>query len=313
MNRGNDMKIAVMGTGGVGGFFGGLLAKNNDSVTFIARGEHLQAIRNNGLTVESKNNGVFTVNADATDDTAILPTQDLILFTVKMYHNDEAINAIKPMVGADTVILTLQNGVRNGYDLSDAFGKDRVMIGTVMLEGRITSPGTVTQGGPGVAHFGEMYRGISPRGESLLSLFKSSEWQVELQENMLDTLWKKFAYLSASASACTASNSSMGEMRSVPETRKLLIDAIEEGFAVGRAYGAPIEEDAITWAINALDNFPYEGKSSMAKDFNENRPVELEGLTGEIIEMGKKLGVATPINNALYALLKPWALRIGQS
>ena len=108
------MKIAIMGTGGVGGFFGGLLAKNNDSVTFIARGEHLNAIQNNGLRVESKNNGVFTVKANATDDTSVLSAQDLILFTVKMYHNQEAINAIKPMVGDNTIILTLQNGVRNG-------------------------------------------------------------------------------------------------------------------------------------------------------------------------------------------------------
>ncbi|MQG80611.1 MAG: 2-dehydropantoate 2-reductase [SAR202 cluster bacterium] len=306
------MKIAVMGTGGVGGYFGGLLARNDLDVTFIARGEHLKAIQDNGLQINSQNDGVFTVHNPATDNPSDLTKQDLILFTVKMFDNTPAIESIKPIVGDQTTILTLQNGVSNGYDLAEVFGNERVMIGTAMLEGRISEPGVVTQGGPGAAHFGEMYQGISERGEQLLSLFQASNWKVELQENMLDTLWKKFAYLSACASTCTASNSSMGEMRSVPETRNLILSAISEGFEVGRAYGAPISDDAMDWAISALDNFPYSGKSSMAKDFAENRSVELEGLTGTVIKMGKRLNIETPINDMLYAVLKPWAERINQ-
>ena len=306
------MKIAVMGSGGVGGYFGGLLARNDLDVTFIARGEHLKAIQDNGLQINSQNDGVFTVHNPATDNPSDLTKQDLILFTVKMFDNTPAIESIKPIVGDQTTILTLQNGVSNGYDLAEVFGNERVMIGTAMLEGRISEPGVVTQGGPGAAHFGEMYQGISERGEQLLSLFQASNWKVELQENMLDTLWKKFAYLSACASTCTASNSSMGEMRSVPETRNLILSAISEGFEVGRAYGAPIADDAMDWAISALDNFPYSGKSSMAKDFAENRSVELEGLTGTVIKMGKRLNIETPINDMLYAVLKPWAERINQ-
>ena len=306
------MKITIMGTGGGGGYFGGLLARDNPDVTFIARGEHLAAIQAKGLQVNSQNDGTFTVYNPATDDPSSLPKQDLILFTVKMFDNIAAMDSIKPIVGDDTTILTLQNGVSNGYDLSDVFGSERVMIGTAMLEGRISEPGVVTQGGPGAAHFGEMYRGISERGKHLLSIFQASNWKVELQENMLDTLWKKFAYLSACASTCTASNSSMGEMRSVPEPRDLILNAIAEGFEVGRAYGAPIADDAMDWAISALDNFPYSGKSSMAKDFAENRAVELEGLTGTVIKMGKRLNINTPINDMLYAVLKPWAERINQ-
>ncbi len=304
------MKIAVMGTGGVGGYFGGLLARNDLDVTFIARGEHLKAIQDKGLRINSKNDGDFTVYKSATDNPSTLSKQDLILFTVKMFDNTAAIESIKPIVGDQTTILTLQNGVSNGYDLADIFGNERVMIGTAMLEGRISEPGVVTQGGPGAAHFGEMYQGISERGKELLSLFEASNWKVQLQENMLDTLWKKFAYLSACASTCTASNSSMGEMRSIPETRNLILNAIEEGFKVGRAYGAPIADDAMDWAISALDNFPYDGKSSMAKDFAENRAVELEGLTGTVIKMAERLQIDTPINNMLYAVLKPWAERI---
>ena len=248
------MKIAVMGTGGVGGYFGGLLARGGHEVTFVARGPHLEAMQRNGLRVESTNDGTFHAPGTAVDNTSNVGVQDLVLFTVKMYHNDSAMATVRPMVGPNTVILTLQNGVDNGEDLAEAFGKSQVMIGSVMLEARISEPGVVTQGGPGKANFGELYPGITERGEKLLAIFKEAGWQVELQENMVDMLWKKFAYLSASAAVCAASNSTMGEMRSVPETREVLKQAIAEGFAVGRARGAPIKDDALDWSMNSLDS-----------------------------------------------------------
>jgi 2-dehydropantoate 2-reductase len=304
------MKIAVMGTGGVGGYFGGLLARGGHDVTFVARGPHLEAIQRNGLRVESSNDGTFNAPGTAVNDTSRVGIQDLVLFTVKMYHNASAVASVRPMVGPSTVILTLQNGVDNGEDLAEAFGKSRVMIGSVMLEGRISEPGVVTQGGPGKANFGELTPGITERGEKLLAIFKEAGWQVELQENMVDMLWKKFAYLSASAAVCAASNSTMGEMRSVPETREVLKQAIAEGFAVGRARGAPIKDDALDWSMNSLDTFPAMGRSSMAKDFTEGKPVELEGLIGTVVRMGREVGVPTPINDVLYGVLRVWADRI---
>ena len=304
------MKIAVMGTGGVGGYFGGLLSRAGQDVTFIARGPHLAAIQQKGLRVESANDGTFTVSGNAVEDTSQVGVQDLVLFTVKMYHNESAIETIRPLVGPDTVILTLQNGVDNGDRLVEAFGLARVMIGSVMLEGRISQPGVVTQGGPGRANFGELNPGITQRGQRLLSIFQEAGWQVELQENMVDMLWKKFAYLCASAAVCAASNATIGEMRSVPETREVIEQAITEGFAVGRARGAPIKDDSLEWSMVALDNFPAQGRASMAKDFSEGRPVELEGLNGTVIRMGREVGVPTPVNDFLYAVLKPWANRI---
>jgi len=304
------MKIAVMGTGGVGGYFGGLLARGGHEVTFVARGPHLEAMQRNGLRVESTNEGTFHAPGTAVDNTSNVGVQDLVLFTVKMYHNDSAMATVRPMVGPNTVILTLQNGVDNGEDLAEAFGKSQVMIGSVMLEARISEPGVVTQGGPGKANFGELYPGITERGEKLLAIFKEAGWQVELQENMVDMLWKKFAYLSASAAVCAASNSTMGEMRSVPETREVLKQAIAEGFAVGRARGAPIKDDALDWSMNSLDNFPAMGRSSMAKDFTEGKQVELEGLIGTVVRMGREVGVPTPINDVLYGVLRVWADRI---
>lgn len=304
------MDIAVMGAGGVGGYFGGLLARAGNNVTFVARGPHLDAIRRDGLRVISGNDGDFTVAGNATDDPASAGAQELVLFTVKMYHNDDAIHAIAPLVGPDTIILTLQNGIDNGDRLVEVYGPERVMIGSAYLEGRISEPGVVTQGGPGAASFGERTPGITERGQRLLEVFQSANWRVELLENMTGMLWKKFAYLSGSAGVCAASGCAYGELRTVPETRAAIQAAIAEALAVGEASGAPLEPDSLEWSMNALDNFPATGMASLAKDFAEGRPVELEGLTGTVIRMGREYGVATPVNNALYAVLKPRANRI---
>ena len=304
------MKIAVMGTGGVGGYFGGLLARAGHSVTFVARGAHLAAIQAEGLRVESANDGNFTVTGTALEDTSNGGEQELVLFTVKMYHNSSAIQAIRPLVGPDTVVLTLQNGIDNGEQLAAAFGRARVMIGSAYLEGRIKEPGVVTQGGPGNVTFGELQPGLTERGQKLLKVFQDAGWRVSLEENMPGMLWKKFAYLAGSAAVCTASGANYGDMRTIPETRETIRGAIAEALEVGRASGAPIIEDSLQWSMTALDNFPATGLASLAKDFQAGGPVELEGLTGTIVRMGRELGVPTPINDTLYAVLKPWALRL---
>lgn len=304
------MKAAIMGTGGVGGYFGGLLARAGNDLTFVARGRHLQAIREHGLRVESSNDGNFTVHGNAVENTTNAGIQDLVLFTVKMYHNEQAIEAVKPMMGPGSLVLTLQNGIDNGQQLVDAFGKERVLIGSCYMEGRIKEPGVVTQGGPGVAAFGELEPGITRRCEELLAVFREANWRVDLQENMPGMLWKKFSYLAGSAAVGAATRTFFGEMRSIPETREIIQGAIEEILDVGRASGAPIMADSLEWCMTSLDNFPATGMSSLGKDFLEGRPVELDGLTGTAIKMARELGVQTPINDTLYGILKPWALRI---
>ena len=304
------MKIAVMGAGGVGGYFGGLLARAGQAVSFVARGAHLAAIQAEGLRIESSNDGNFTVPGIALEDTSDAGQQELVLFTVKMYHNSSAIQAIRPLVGPDTVVLTLQNGIDNGEQLAAAFGRARVMIGSAYLEGRISEPGVVTQGGPGSATFGELQPGLTERGERLLEVFQEAGWRVTLEENMPGMLWKKFAYLAGSAAVCTASGANYGDMRSIPKTRETIRGAIAEALEVGRAAGAPIIEDSLEWSMTALDSFPATGLASLTKDFQAGGPVELEGLTGTIVRMGRELGVPTPINDTLYAVLKPWARRL---
>ena len=304
------MKAAVIGAGGVGGYFGGLLARAGHEVTFIARGAHLEAIKQSGLRVESQLDGTFTVPGNATQDTAEAGVQNLVLFTVKMYHNREAAASLGPMMGPDTVVLTLQNGIDNGEILAEAVGAPHVMIGSAYMEGRISEPGVVTQAGPGIAAIGEMKVGISRRGEDMLQRFQEAGWRVNLHENMPGMLWKKFAYIAGSAAVCAAANCVYEEMRTKPETRALIQHAIEEALAVGRARGAPIMSDSLAWAMDSLDRFPGQGRASMAKDFTEQRRVELEGLTGTVVRMGRELNVPTPTNDFLYAILKPGATRI---
>ena len=304
------MKVAFIGAGGVGGYFGGLLAQAGHDVTVIARGAHLEAIKKNGLRIESELDGDFTVPGNATDDTAEAGPQDLVLFTVKMFHNSDAVRTLAPMIGPETIVLTLQNGIDNGEILAEAVGDTQVMIASAYLEGRISEPGVVTQDGPGIAAFGEMKVGISRRGENLLQRFQEAGWRVNLHENMPGMLWKKFAYIAGSAAVCAAANCVYEEMRTKPETRELIQNAIKEALAVGQARGAPIMSDSLAWAMDSLDRFPGQGRASLAKDFTDQRPVELEGLTGAVVRMARELDVPTPANDFLYAILKPGADRI---
>ena len=305
------MKVAIVGAGGVGGYFGGLLARAGHEVTYVARGPHLEAIvRNGGLRVESQNDGDFFAPGSGVADTADAGIQDLILFTVKMQHNAAAVTSLPPMVGPDTVALTLQNGIDNGEQMAGVIGQEPVMIGSAFMEGRISEPGVVTQGGPGTAGFGEMTVGITGRGERLHHEFLDAGCRIELHENMPGMLWKKFAYIAGSAAVCAAANCVYEEMRNIPITRTLIQQAIEEALAVGRASGAPIMDDSLEWAMNSLDRFPAQGRASMAKDFTEGRPVELEGLNGALIRLARQTGTPTPANDFLYAVLRPLADRI---
>ena len=302
------MKIAVMGTGGVGGYFGGLLARAGQDVTFVARGPHLDAIKRDGLRVASDLSGEFTVDARATDDTACLGHVDLVLYTVKMHQNEEAIKAVAPMVAPDTVVLTLQNGIDNGDKLAAALGESHVMIGIALVQARIGAPGVIEQLGQlGRIVFGEVAPGRTPRGERLLEQFRTGGWDVELSDNALGALWQKFIYLTASASVNAVTQIKFGEMRTVPETRELLALAFQEIIDVGTAHGAPIGDDMMERCMSSLDGFPADGMSSLANDFRQGRRVELEGLTGTVVRLGRQAGIPTPIHSTIYALLKPAA------
>ena len=308
------MKIAVMGAGAVGGYFGGLLARAGEDVSFVARGAHLTAIQRSGLTVDSDLSGDFSVRCAATGQPGTLGLMDLVLFTVKMFHNDEAIQAMASMVDPDTVVLTLQNGIDNGDRLAAALGESHVMPGTAFIQARIREPGVIEQRGQlGRVVFGETRGGTSPRGERLLKVFRGAGWNVELSDNVMGTIWQKFIQLTGCAGVNATSQATFGEMRTEPETRALLRDAFLEIISIAKARGAPIGEDALDRAIAFLDGFPEDGWSSLARDFAEGNPMELEGLTGAVVRLGRELGVPTPVNRAIYAMLKPAAERTARA
>lgn len=233
---------------------------------------------------------------------------DLMLYIGKMHQNEEAIRAVAPMVGPDTVVLTLQNGIDNGDKLAAELGESHVMIGIALVQARIGGPGHIEQlGEVGRIVFGDVAPGRTPRGENLLEQFRTGGWNAELSDNALGALWQKFIYLTASASVNAVTQIEFGKMRPVPETRELLALAFQEIIDVGRASGAPIDDDIKEWCMSSLDGFPADGMSSLANDFRLRRRVELEGLTGTVVRLGREAHVPTPIHNTIYALLKPAA------
>ena len=305
------MKIAVMGAGGVGGYFGGLLARAGEDVTYIARGEHLRAIKERGLRVVSELSGEFVAGNAATDNPGDVGPVDLVLYTVKMYHNDDAIPLIAPLVGDGTVVLTVQNGVDNGERLVEAYGEEHVMVGMVGVQARIREPGVVEQLGQfGMAAFGEIQGGITDRGRRLYDVFKNGGWNVELSDNAMGAVWRKYVFLSGAAGVNAVTQLRYSEMRTIPETRELIRQSCAEILAVGKARGAPVDDSMLDWSMAQLDNFPPDGMSSLARGFRDGNRVELEGIIGTVVRMGREAGVPTPVNSTIYGLLKPAALRI---
>ena len=307
------MKVAVMGTGGVGGYFGALLARAGHDVTFIARGAHLEAIRRDGLKVESNLSGDFIARATATDQPSSVGPVDFVLFTPKMYHNAEAIPAIKPMVGENTLVLSLQNGVDNGDRLAEVVGKEHVLLGAVYVHSIIKEPGVIQEMGQFArVVFGEMEPGINQRCQKLLSELQAAGWPVELAENMPAVLWTKFVFVAAASTVCSATGSpgaTYGELRMTPEARQVLREAMEEIAAVGRARGVNLPSDVVEQSLAVVDRVGVDSRSSMAMDFAAGRRGELEGLAGTVVRLGQEADVPTPVNLVLYALLKPQAQR----
>jgi len=302
-----------MGSGGVGGYFGALIARAGKDITFIARGDHLAAMRAGGLRVASEAVGEFTVPVKSAGAPAEVGFADLVLFTVKMQSNAEAIPAIAPMVGPKTVILNLQNGVGNGEALGKVYGDDKIMVGPAYIQARLISPGVIQQLGKGAkVAFGEMKGGITPRARDLHKFFQECGWTVDLVENPQAVLWQKFIYLAASAGMNAATWVNYGEMAKAPMTMEMTREAIREIAAIAVASGVRFPEDPVERAMKMMAGFPQDGNSSLAKDFRAGKTVELDGLTGTVVRLGKELGVPTPVNRTIYAVLEPMAKRLGR-
>ena len=300
------MKILIMGTGGVGGYYGGLLAQQGNQVTFIARGAHLDAIQGKGLQVKSLH-GDFTVSpASATEDPAKVGPVDLILFCVKTYNTDEAVQAIIPVVGPQTSVLSLQNGV----DATERIGKvvevEHVLGGATWLSSAVESPGVIKQ----ISQFrrivfGELGGGRSERIQSIYEVLNQTGIAVEISEEIQKILWTKFVFISAASAFGSLTRLPMGDYRSIPETRRLISGIMQEVEALARAQGIALEADVVQKSLDFMDNAAPHIKPSMQLDVESGRRTELESMVGVIGRKGRELDVPTPVADYVYGSLLP--------
>jgi 2-dehydropantoate 2-reductase len=306
-----SMKVAIVGAGGVGGYFGGRLAQAGEDVVFIARGEHLRTMTRKGLRVDSIN-GDFRIDpAKATDDPKIVGKVDYILVAVKSWQLNEATEKMRPMVGKTTSIVPLLNGVEAPAQLSRAFGAARVLGGLCSLISMFTGPGHISHVGahPQIS-FGELKRNPSKRVERLRNAFSRTEGvQVTVPEDIHVAMWNKFLLIAPWGGLGALTRAPIGVTRSLPETRDLLEHSMEEVYLLARARKVDMERESIDQAMAFIDNLPYGGTASMQRDILAGRPSELDAQNGAVVRLGKETGVATPVNGMIYSSLLPLEMR----
>ena len=301
------MRIAVMGTGGTGGYFGGLLARAGEEVTFIARGAHLESIRKNGLAVKSVLAGDFTVSATATDNPGDIGPVDFVLFCVKAYDNAVVAERIRPLIGPATVVLSVQNGIDNEQQIGEVIGPDPIVGCVSYVSSTIESPGVIAQtGGPGTLVFGEMQGGTSARTEALQNTLQNSKIAAELHADIQVALWQKFLGICGVNGITALTRLPMGEIVACRETHNLMKGTMEEVEAVARAKGAKLPEECVDQSMDFFSSLEPSLRGSMYYDLAAGRRLELDILNGTVVRLGGAHGVPTPINFAIYAALKPY-------
>ena len=301
------MRIAIMGAGGTGGFFGGLLARAGEELTFIARGAHLEAIKKNGLNVKSSLCGNFTLAVKATADSAQIGPVDLVLFCVKAYDNAVAADLIRPLIGPETVVLSVQNGIDNEEQIGKVIGSQHVLGCVSYVSSTIESPGVISQtAGPGKIIFGELQGGTSHRTEALLNTLKNAGIAAELHTNIQTALWQKFIAICGVNGVTALTRLPMGDILACAETRHLLRSTMIEVEAVAQARGATLPEGCVDQSMDFFSSIEPSARGSMYYDLAAGRRLELEVLNGTVVRLGNAHSIPTPFNFSIYAALKPY-------
>lgn len=304
------MKIAVFGTGGVGGYFGGRLALVGEEVAFIARGEHLAALRAHGLRVDSPKGDFHLKKVMATDTPAEVGGVDAILLGVKAWQVAEAARAMQPMIGPETFVVPLQNGVDAPDQLAEVLGKEHVLGGLCHISSHIAAPGYIRHVGiePDIA-FGELDNRHSQRCEILKQAFEKAGVKVDIPADIHLAMWEKFLFIAAISGVGAVARAPAGVIRKVPETRALLEGAMKEIVAVAQASHIHLDETHISRTLAFIDSLPEGTQASMQRDILEGRPSELAWQNGAVVRRGRERGVPTPINAFIYAALLPQEMR----
>jgi len=299
------MRIAVIGTGGIGGPYGASLAKAGADVTFVARGAHLAAMRQNGLRIEGDRGEILVRPAEATDDIAGIGAVDYVLLCVKLWDVESAGEQIRPIVGPGTAVVPLQNGVDSAERLVPILGREAVMGGTAFVTGSIVAPGVVRQTGTyQQMTFGELDGRASPRGERLRDLCAAAGFEGILSPDVRVPIWEKFLVLVPLANVNALTREPLGRYRADLDLWALVEASISETEAVGRAEGVALKPDAVEKGLAMIRSMPDHHMTSMGNDLLRGNRLELPWFAGKVVELGRRHGIATPVNDFVYAALK---------
>jgi 2-dehydropantoate 2-reductase len=301
------MRIAVIGAGGTGGYFGGLLARAGEDVTFVARGAHLEALRTRGLTVESRLAGTFTLPVQATNDPSEIEPVDLILFCVKTYDTDAAAQNIRPLIRPDTMLVSLQNGIDNEERIARAVGRSPGIGAAAYVVSAIREPGVVAHtAGPGKIVLGELSGGASAPTEWLHEVLQRAGIAAELHHDIRVVLWQKFLFICAFSGVTALTRLPIGTVLADPVTKALFRGTSEEVETVARAGGIDLPADCVEQALATAAAVEPWGRGSLYGDLVGGRRLELESLNGEVVRRGREYGVETPLDFVIYAALRPY-------
>lgn len=302
------VKIVIMGTGGVGGVYGSRLAAAGCDVSFVARGKHLEAIEKNGLKLVSEELGDLLIKPiKATGDPESIGPADIVLISVKLWDTEKAAKQIKPLVGENTAIISLQNGITKDDTLRAEYGKRNVVGGVSYVAATISEPGVVTQKGKVQRLiFGEYGSPTSARLEELKQACLEAGLEAEVHSDIERAIWEKYVFLVAMSSVTSAARQTIGPVRSCPGTRQLLVDVMTEAISVGQARGVKLADGLVEKALSYWDELSPDVTSSMQHDLQHGNRLELQWLSGNVVSLGKELGVETPVNRVLVDVLSPY-------
>lgn len=302
------MRIVVIGAGGTGGYFGGLLARAGEDVTFLARGSQLEALCTHGLTVKSRLAGTFSLPVHATSDPQEIGPVDLVLFCVKTYDTRAAIEGLHLFIGPETVILPIQNGIDAAERLSREVGVQHLIGAVAYVTSQIESPGVIAQtAGSGSIEMGELAGGQSERTQRLQQMLRHAGISAELPHDIHVTLWEKFIFICAFSGVTALTRLPLGQVFAYQETSDLLKAVMKEGEELARAHGIALPVDIVERGYATLKALEPGAKGSMAFDLLAGRRLEIEALNGTMVRLGKEHGMSLPFNSAIYAALKPYA------
>jgi 2-dehydropantoate 2-reductase len=300
------MKIAVMGAGGVGGYFGGRLAQAGHEVSFVARGKHLEAMKSKGLTLKSPL-GDATIRVKASDKPGELGAADVVLFAVKLWDTESAAEQIRPLVEKGGVVIPFQNGVESIERIGKVLGPERVMGGAAYIAGRIAEPGVVVQTGTMARlRFGPVLPAQKKAAEAFLAACQDAKIDCELSDDIVRVLWEKFVLLVAISATTTLARGNVGVVRADPDLRWLLETVMRETWALGRKKGVKLADELVAQTLKFVEGLPAEMRASMAADLEAGGKLEAPWLSGAVARMSREAGLEAPANRAVFAALKPF-------